>query len=59
MKAAVLHSTGSNDTLTENLRVEEVPKPVAGDDEVIVKVRYASLNHRDLWIMHEARIPEE
>lgn len=50
MKAAVLHSTGSIDTLTENLRVEEVPKPVAGDDEVIVKVRYASLNHRDLWI---------
>lgn len=50
MKAAVLHGTGSIDTLAENLKVEEVPRLFAGDDEVIVKVRSASLNRRDLWI---------
>ena len=50
MKAAVLHKIGEKNSIADNLSVNEVPRPVSGDDEVIVKVRSASLNHRDLWI---------
>jgi NADPH:quinone reductase-like Zn-dependent oxidoreductase len=33
-----------------NLRVEEGPTPVSGPGEVVVRVRAAALNHRDVWI---------
>ncbi len=44
MKALVLH--GKN----ESLRLEEVADPVPGAGEVVVQVKAAALNHRDLWI---------
>lgn len=50
MRAAVLHKTGGIESLEDNLRVEEVPMPRAEDDDVTVKVKWASLNRRDLWI---------
>ncbi len=50
MKAAVLHNIGEFNSIVDNLSIDEVPRPVAGDDELIVKVRSASLNRRDLWI---------
>lgn len=46
MKAAVIHELGGVD----KLRIEEVPEPKLADDEVILKVHSAGLNHLDIWI---------
>lgn len=46
MKAAVIHEHGE----LEVLRVEEVPEPQPGPDEVVVKVLGAGLNHLDIWV---------
>lgn len=44
MRAIVRHEYGSPDVL----RLEEVDKPVPGDDEVLVNVHAVSLNSSDL-----------
>ncbi|UCF89805.1 MAG: NAD(P)-dependent alcohol dehydrogenase, partial [Desulfobacterales bacterium] len=46
MKAIVYYSYGSPDVL----RVEDIQKPIPGDDEVLVKVHAASINSWD-WDM--------
>jgi NADPH:quinone reductase-like Zn-dependent oxidoreductase len=46
MLAARIHEDGGPDVL----RVEEVPDPVAGSGEVLVRLRAASLNHLDVWV---------
>jgi len=46
VRAVVLRELGG----PGNLRVEEWPSPVPGPGEVIVRVRAAALNHRDVWI---------
>ncbi len=46
MRAIVLREAGG----PEALRVETVDDPVPGAGEVIVRVRAAALNHRDLFI---------
>jgi zinc-binding alcohol dehydrogenase/oxidoreductase len=46
MHAVILH--GIEDPA--NVRVEDVPDPVAGPGEVVVRVRAAALNHRDVYI---------
>ena len=43
MKAMVYHDYGSPD----NLELQEIEKPAVGDDEVLVKVRAASMNWHD------------
>ena len=43
MKAIVL-------TEEMNLEMKEVEKPVAGENEVVVKINSSALNHRELWI---------
>jgi hypothetical protein len=43
MKAIVYHNYGSPDVL----RCEEIEKPTVGDDEVLIKVRAASINPLD------------
>ena len=43
MKAVVL-------TAVNQLNVSEVPAPVAGAGEVVVGIKAAALNHRDVWI---------
>lgn len=46
VRAIVLRELGE----ARNLRVEEWPTPVAGPGEVVVRVRAAAINHRDVWI---------
>jgi zinc-binding alcohol dehydrogenase/oxidoreductase len=46
MKASVLHEAGG----PAALRVETVPDPTAGPGEVVVRLRAAAVNHRDLFI---------
>lgn len=46
MKAVVLRQPGP----AENLRLEDVPDPAPGAEEVVVRLKAAALNHRDLWI---------
>jgi zinc-binding alcohol dehydrogenase/oxidoreductase len=49
MKAAVLKQTGNS--LKQNIAIEDIPQPeITDEDEVIVKIKCASLNHRDIWI---------
>jgi NADPH:quinone reductase-like Zn-dependent oxidoreductase len=47
MKAIVYHRYGSSDVL----RCEDIEKPAPGDDEVLIKVRAASVNPRDWHCM--------
>jgi len=47
MKAIVYHNYGSSDVL----KVEEIEKPTAGDDEVLIKVRAAAANPLDFHFM--------
>lgn len=46
MKAIRLYETGG----PQNLRLEEIERPVAGEDEVLVRVHAAALNRRDVFI---------
>ena len=50
MKAVVLHKLGDISELDKNLLIEEVHIPEISGDEVLIKIQYASLNHRDVWI---------
>ncbi|MEO8664319.1 MAG: zinc-binding dehydrogenase [Ignavibacteria bacterium] len=50
MKAAVLIQTGDSGQLEKNLVVKDIPVPEISADEVLVNIKSASLNHRDLWI---------
>lgn len=47
MKAIVFHSKEKGPMITT------VPAPLPGKGEVLVQLRYAALNHLDLWIWHE------
>jgi len=46
MRAIVLRKPG----VPENLSIEEVEDPTPAADEVVVRLRAAALNHRDVWI---------
>jgi zinc-binding alcohol dehydrogenase/oxidoreductase len=46
VKAARIHDEGGPDVLV----VEEVPDPVAGPGEVLIRLRASALNHLDVWI---------
>src|SRR6185437_6028596 len=46
MLAARIHEDGGPEVVV----VEEVPDPVAGQGEVLVELRAASLNHLDVWV---------
>ena len=45
MRAIIIKEHGDLDKLIHT----EVPDPVAGPDEVLVKVRACALNHLDIW----------
>jgi NADPH:quinone reductase-like Zn-dependent oxidoreductase len=45
MKAAVIHENGGLDVI----RVEDIPNPKPARNEVLIRVRYAGLNHLDIW----------
>lgn len=44
MKAIVLEG------LNQPLQIKEVPRPTLSPDEVLVQIKAAALNHRDVWI---------
>ena len=46
MKAVVIQEHGGSD----KLRIEEVPEPEYSEDEVVLKVHSAGLNHLDIWV---------
>ena len=46
VKAIRIHEDGG----PEVLRFEDAPDPVAGEGDVVVRLRTAALNHIDLWI---------
>ena len=46
MKAIVLRDLGG----PELLRLEDAPDPTPGPGEVVVRLKAAALNHRDVWI---------
>ena len=50
MKAIVYHKSGSGDVL----KLEEIEKPVPKDDEVLIKVRAASVNPLDYHLLRHA-----
>lgn len=50
MKAAVLTSTAKSEDLKKLFAVKDIPIPEYSDDEILINIKYASLNHRDLWI---------
>lgn len=39
------------------LAIGEVSKPVAGKGQVLIKLKAAALNHRDIWIQTEQSLP--
>jgi NADPH:quinone reductase-like Zn-dependent oxidoreductase len=47
MKAIVYHNAGSADVL----KLEEIERPTPGDDEVLIKVRAASVNPLDVGLL--------
>jgi NADPH:quinone reductase-like Zn-dependent oxidoreductase len=51
MKAVLLKEFGG----VENLRLEEVPEPTPKENEVIVQIYSAALNHLDIWIRKGGR----
>ncbi|MFC2093067.1 zinc-binding dehydrogenase [Bacteroidota bacterium] len=50
LKATILKKTGLIECLHKNLIVDDLPEPEIDDNEVLVRIHYAALNHRDLWI---------
>ncbi|MBS1518786.1 MAG: zinc-binding dehydrogenase [Bacteroidetes bacterium] len=54
MRSLVLHKTDKGKKYSDLFRIEETSLPELSDDEVLVKVHFASLNHRDLWIAEGA-----
>ncbi|MBN8571223.1 MAG: zinc-binding dehydrogenase [Ignavibacteria bacterium] len=50
MKALVLERTGKPEDLKYNLVIKEIDKPHLKKNEVLVNIKYAALNHRDLFI---------
>ncbi len=50
MKAALLKQIGKIEDLRKNLVIEEIDKPIINEDQILIKIKNAALNHRDLWI---------
>ncbi|UCE46334.1 MAG: zinc-binding dehydrogenase [Phycisphaerales bacterium] len=51
MRAVTIREHGGLDVV----RVEEIPEPELADDEVLVEVRSAGLNHLDIWVRKGGR----
>ncbi len=54
MKAALITQTGFKNNFRQNLEIKDIPVPDVSDNEILININYASLNHRDLWIIKGA-----
>ena len=54
MKAALITKTGFKENFRENLEIKDIPIPEVSDNDILINIKYASLNHRDLWIIKGA-----
>ncbi|MFZ1321875.1 MAG: zinc-binding dehydrogenase [Ignavibacteria bacterium] len=54
MRSLVLHKTGSSENYSSLFRIEEKPMPEFSDEEILIKIECAALNHRDLYIAEGA-----
>jgi NADPH:quinone reductase-like Zn-dependent oxidoreductase len=52
MKAALIHEHGG----PEAIQVEQVPDPAPGQEEVLIDVFAAALNHLDIWVREGGRM---
>lgn len=50
MKAVILKKTGDLKNLNENINLVNYSLPELNKDEAIVKIKFSSINHRDIWI---------
>ncbi len=50
MKTLVLEKIGDVIDLKDNLVYKEIGTPTPKENEILINIKYASLNHRDLWI---------
>ena len=50
MKAVLLKKTGSPEEFKDNILTEDVFVPCIKEDEVLINIKFAALNHRDVWI---------
>ncbi len=51
MKALVYDEYTTDDDFSKILKIKDIPEPKAKHDEVIIKVKSASLNYDDIWGM--------
>ena len=53
MKALVYEEYTKDDDFSKILQIKEIDEPTAGPNDVIFKVKAASLNYDDIWGMPE------
>ncbi|HMQ67808.1 MAG TPA: zinc-binding dehydrogenase [Ignavibacteria bacterium] len=54
MRAVLITETGFDGDFHKNLSIQNIPDPEAGENDVLVNIKFAALNHRDLWIIKGA-----
>lgn len=54
MKAVLITDTGFSGDFRKNLTINDIPEPEVKDDDVLINIKFAALNHRDLWIIKGA-----
>ena len=54
MKAVLITNTGFDGDFQNNLSIQKISEPEVGENDVLINIKFAALNHRDLWIIKGA-----
>lgn len=54
MKAVLVTDTGFSGDFRKNLTIKNISEPEVKDNDVLINLKFAALNHRDLWIIKGA-----